>query len=955
MISIELRERFEKLGATVETSAHLRKIEADELLLTVGGTAEVYLCRIDDDGHLGRRTFLYEAGPHGSLIFGEQTEDGFCLLAVPGHLTEFVILRGDAIENLFSQSVELLVEPIAGWLERTTAPIILSPLPILAHQVTNETNVTVRGTSRYYSRKPFWTEVVSGRAKLLEKGPYQTSESLMLPVVTSCWIVADDGTELRLLDFAGGLAHPTALASLRAYHQAVLKLLVSHQEQQTEIDSERIQTRAEVDHDTDKRAWTHLSQVLTGEKREVIHQRTESEPLLAACRLVGQSMDISIEPSLRASANDPIDDIARASNLRLRRVKLEKGWWKLDAGSLVGHLKEDGRPVALLATGAGSYELRDPKDGSKVRVDATVAEKLEPIAAMFYRRLPDRPIGVKDVFALALLGSGRDLVALMVLGAATGVLALAGPIATKFLFNEILPSGQLVYLDQLMWGLLLVALCNMAFMFSYSTALVRFGGRFSSDMATSVFDRLMTLPMPFYRRYAIGDLAQRGLGISRMRELVTGGTMTKIISSVFALTSFVLLVIYDWKLSLMAGFLLLLNLVFSTRAGLLQLKYRRKAAFRSGQVNAILYQILGGLPKLRVAGAESRFFAYWAQRFAQQMDNEYKAGSIGVAVSVFNTAFPLVSNFLVFAYVGLTHQHIATGTLLGFMAAYIQCSVAIANLSDSAAEVSEALPQLERTTPILEAIPEKDEQKIDPGELSGTIELSNVSFRYNEEQGKVLNQVNLRVHPREFVALVGGTGAGKSTVLNMLLGFDQPDSGSVFYDKKDLHMLDVQAVRQQIGVVLQDGRIAKDTVYRNVAGGRPLESEQVWEALRMVGLDLDIEAMPMGLDTVISSETFSGGQSQRLIIARAIVSRPRIIFFDEATSALDNQTQAIVSRSLEQLNAARVVIAHRLSTIRNADRIYVFDKGHVVQSGTFDELGAQDGIFAELMARQQAP
>lgn len=289
------------------------------------------------------------------------------------------------------------------------------------------------------------------------------------------------------------------------------------------------------------------------------------------------------------------------------------------------------------------------------------------------------------------------------------------------------------------------------------------------------------------------------------------------------------------------------------------------------------------------------------------------------------------------------------------MAAYIQCSVAIANLSDSAAEVSEALPQLERTTPILEAIPEKDEQKIDPGELSGTIELSNVSFRYNEEQGKVLNQVNLRVHPREFVALVGGTGAGKSTVLNMLLGFDQPDSGSVFYDKKDLHMLDVQAVRQQIGVVLQDGRIAKDTVYRNVAGGRPLESEQVWEALRMVGLDLDIEAMPMGLDTVISSETFSGGQSQRLIIARAIVSRPRIIFFDEATSALDNQTQAIVSRSLEQLNAARVVIAHRLSTIRNADRIYVFDKGHVVQSGTFDELGAQDGIFAELMARQQAP
>jgi ATP-binding cassette subfamily C protein len=335
------------------------------------------------------------------------------------------------------------------------------------------------------------------------------------------------------------------------------------------------------------------------------------------------------------------------------------------------------------------------------------------------------------------------------------------------------------------------------------------------------------------------------------------------------------------------------------------------------------------------------------------MDFEYRAGNLGVAVSVFNTAFPVVSSLLLFGYVGLAHDQIATGTLLGFMAAYGQCTAAIAALSDSASEISAALPQLERTAPILAAVPEKDELKIDPGELSGAIELSNVCFRYNPDQAKILSRVSIKVEPREFVALVGGTGAGKSTVLNLLLGFDRPESGSVFYDKKDLSMLDVQGVRQQIGVVLQNGRIVKDTVYSNIASGRPISVEQTWEALTMVNLEADVQAMPLGLDTVISPETFSGGQAQRLLIARAIVSRPRIIFFDEATSALDNQTQAVVSRSLEHLNAARVVIAHRLSTIRAADRIYVMSEGQVVQVGNFDELSAVPGLFAELMARQQ--
>lgn len=952
MNAIQLKARFVELGATPD-ALKLRLIAADEAILLVGGYAEVYLCQVSPDGEIGRRTFLYQAGPSCSLILGETTREGYRLVAMASGLVDVLVLQGDAVSKLFSESGELLIEPILAWMERLTSRVEIAPLPIMAHLLSEGEKVVARGVSRYYGKKPCWIRILKGSARQLEEGPLREAGPLMIPLLASCWCVAEDGSELVSVDFEQGMAEPAALDSIRRYHSGILQRIVIEKEHHAELDRQRIQTRADVDDDTSKRAWKQLARVLKREKLVPIHQKTTSEPLLAACKLVGKAMKVDIEPSPRGSATDPLDDIARASNLRLRRVKLPSQWWRLDGGPLVAFRKSDGSPLALLPPKAGVYDLRDPKDDSKVRVDAAVADTIEPVAAMFYRRLPDRSIRVKDVFKLALIGSGHDLLQLIVLGALIAILALAGPIATKFLFDEILPTGQLIYLRQLLAGLLAVALCSMGCLFSYSTTLVRFGGRFSSDLATSVFDRLLTLPMPFYRRWAIGDLAQRALGITKVRELATDGTLTNVISSVFALSSFSLLVFYDARLSILAGGLLVLNLIFSTRIGLEQLMQQRKAAFRSGQVNALLYQILGGLPKLRVAGAESRFFAYWAQRFALQMDNEYRAGSLSVALSVFNTAFPVASTFLIFAYVGLTHSIIATGTLLGFLAAYAQCSVAIANLSQAATEISEALPQLERTSPILKEVPEKDEQKIDPGELSGAIELSNVVFAYNDEQGKVLNGVNLEVHPREFVALVGGTGAGKSTVLNMLLGFDQPLSGSVFYDKKDLRMLDVQAVRQQIGVVLQNGRIVKDTVYRNVASGRSLSTEQVWEALRLVGLDEDIQAMPSGLDTVISAETFSGGQAQRLMIARAIVTRPRIVFFDEATSALDNQTQAIVSRSLEQLNAARVVIAHRLSTIRKADRIYVFDKGRVVQAGNYEELAAVEGLFADLMARQQ--
>jgi ABC-type bacteriocin/lantibiotic exporter with double-glycine peptidase domain len=265
------------------------------------------------------------------------------------------------------------------------------------------------------------------------------------------------------------------------------------------------------------------------------------------------------------------------------------------------------------------------------------------------------------------------------------------------------------------------------------------------------------------------------------------------------------------------------------------------------------------------------------------------------------------------------------------------------------------VPMLEKLNPILAADPEEHAGKADPGELSGKIAFSRVSFRYGEDGPLVLSDVDLSVEPGEFVAIVGPTGSGKSTILRLLLGFESPASGTVLYDGQDLSELDIGAVRRQCGVVLQHGALLAGDIKANIVGSTNHTLDDAWDAARMAGIAGDIAAMPMGMHTVLSegTNTLSGGQRQRVMIARALVSRPRIVLFDEATSALDNPTQKVVAESTRQLNATRIVIAHRLSTITDADKIIVMDGGRIVQQGQYDQLMADaDGLFARLARRQ---
>jgi ATP-binding cassette subfamily C protein len=425
------------------------------------------------------------------------------------------------------------------------------------------------------------------------------------------------------------------------------------------------------------------------------------------------------------------------------------------------------------------------------------------------------------------------------------------------------------------------------------------------------------------------------------------------LTGVFSIFNVFLLFYFSAPLAVIVVLTVSAAFAVSILAGYRRLLQQRVLADVEGQISGMVFQFLNGISKFRAAGVENRAFTEWARRFSVQRQLSFHAGLINNRLTVFNSIFPILAAMLIFAF-ALQDTEMTTGTFLAFFAAFTQFLLAVLTLSNALVVLFEVVPTYERLKPITTSTPEVDETKASPGTLTGEIEISRVSFRYTADGPQILHDVSFQIQAGEFVAIVGPSGSGKSTLLRLLLGFEQPEAGALYLDGQDLNNLDITAVRQQLGVVLQNGQVMTGDIFSNIIGVANLTLEDAWAAAEVAGLKYDIENMPMGMHTLVSEggSTLSGGQRQRLLIARAIARKPRILFFDEATSALDNQTQAAVSSSLENLDATRIVIAHRLSTIINADRIFVMDKGRIVQQGKYADLIREPGLFADLARRQ---
>jgi NHLM bacteriocin system ABC transporter ATP-binding protein len=531
------------------------------------------------------------------------------------------------------------------------------------------------------------------------------------------------------------------------------------------------------------------------------------------------------------------------------------------------------------------------------------------------------------------------------------------PQATALLVDHVIPATDYDLLTHLGLGLLAAASGAAIFRYVQGRTTMRVETAADSVTQAAVWDRLLKLRLSFFRRYATGDLQSRVTAVSQIRAYLSGTALGTLFSGVVLLLNLFLLLYYSPALALVALAVAAVSAAVTLTSGALILRYSRTALELQGRFFGLMVQLVNGIAKLRVAAAEERAFATWAAQYARLLGLELRQRRIQDRVQLANIALSALGAIVLFAFAvrllgdggGLT-----TGVFLAFHVAYGTFIGAIVSLSNTVTDVMATAVLRERARPILEATPEVQETRTDPGRLEGRIEMEHVDFRYDAEGPAVLEDVSLVAEPGQFVALVGPSGSGKSTVLRLLLGLESPSAGGITYDGQDLAGIDVHAVRRQIGVVLQDGRINAGSLFDSIAANARITLEDAWEAARATGFADDVTAMPMGMHTIVSEggTNLSGGQRQRLLLTRALVQRPRMLLLDEATSALDNRTQSVVAESLERLAVTRVVVAHRLSTIRRADRIYVVDRGRIVEQGRFDDLAGAGGLFSRLMARQ---
>ncbi|MDQ1050579.1 NHLP bacteriocin export ABC transporter permease/ATPase subunit [Streptomyces sp. V4I2] len=680
----------------------------------------------------------------------------------------------------------------------------------------------------------------------------------------------------------------------------------------------------------------------------------------AACKLVARAAGIPLADPAQSGTEsdrlDPVERIALASRVRTRSVRLDGRWWRDNVGPLVGHRALSGAPVALLWRRSG-YVSVHPATGRETPIEKANAEEFEPRAVMFYRPLPDRPLTPLGLLRFSMRGTGGDLTNLVISGLVTVAIGALVPIATGKVLGEFVPKAQTHLIVQVCLAVMISSVVAAAFMLMQNLTMLRLEGRIESTLQPAVWDRLLRLPTKFFTERSTGELASAAMGISAIRRTMAGLGPVIAQSVTVGAMNLGLLFWYSASMALAAiGMLVVIAAIF-LGLGLWQVRWQRRLVVLGNKLNNQAFQTLRGLPKLRVAAAENYAYAAWASEFARSRELQQKVGRIKNLTAVMGAVYlPLCTLLMFMLLAGPARGAMSAAAFLTFNTSVTMLLTAVTQLTGSFVSAVSALPLFEEIKPVLEAAPEVRTASTRPGPLSGGIEARRLSFRYSDDGPLVLDDVSFDVRPGEFVAIVGPSGCGKSTLLRLLIGFDRPVSGSVLYDGQDLAALDQSAVRRQCGVVLQHAQPFTGSILDVICGTEPYTPEEALAAAEMAGLAEDIKRMPMGLHTIVSgSGAISGGQRQRLMIAQALIRRPRILFFDEATSALDNETQRTVIESTKALNATRIVIAHRLSTVLDADRVIVMEDGKVAQQGPPAQLLADTGgRLHELVRRQLA-
>ena len=650
-----------------------------------------------------------------------------------------------------------------------------------------------------------------------------------------------------------------------------------------------------------------------------------------------------------------LDYLLSSSDIMYRKVTLEPGWSRDAMGVMITNLKESGAVITVLRNGAGVYIYRDPVTGRQMRVTKIEEKKIGNEAYCFYRPLPLRQITLRDLIRyMTDTIDSWDVASFIIASMVVTLVGMLLPKLNHILMGEVITYGSYQLLGAVLSFMFFATVSNFLLSIIRQLVLSRLQVKLSINVQAAAMMRVLSLPADFFKSYSSGELSQYLAYMNSLCNTLVSSIFSTAITGVFSLVYLTQIFQYAKSLVIPSLVVTVSTLALSLAANMAQAQINKEMMELNAQEKGLTYALIGGVEKIRLSGAEKRVFAKWMDLYTKGADLKFNPPVLVKLQRVFTTAITLTGTIVMY-YIAVKTK-VSVADYYAFNTAYAYISSALGAITSVAMTAATVKPSLELIRPLLDAEPEKHEGRESVASITGNIELSHVTFRYEKEGRKIIDDLSLKIPARQYVAIVGKTGCGKSTLLRLLLGFEKPESGTIFYDRKDIQTLDLGSVRKRIGTVLQEGELFGGSIYENITISAPdLGLKEAWEAAEIAGIADDIRAMPMGMSTVLQEGGggISGGQKQRIMIARAVAPKPKLLLLDEATSALDNITQKQVSDALDRMRCTRVVIAHRLSTIRHCDRILVMDQGRIVEDGKYEQLIEKGGVFAELVERQR--
>lgn len=942
----------------------IRLEDPETVWFVESGALDVFIVEDQDKMAASNLKHMLRAGP-GRLVFGIGESEEHSLAAVgkglPGSILHFLSL--DTL--LQGGFVDLLVDQVDIWIMELTAavardiPTLHFPNATLNPGDSLELDAGDTISSRH---DVVWTRCRAQVSSFLDTEEPDWSRSGWLALTPQSWLTALTPGSASSTDSRTLLDDAQLFPALAEYHALLLRAeRTNHDLAQADLANQEI-ARTNYSHFDKARALQDLYGTLS--QKHTANGTTRDSAQLAALTEIGRHEGIIFQaPPKRATGQEDagasLDEILLASNVHRRAVHLdtEERWWRGDSGAMLAFRKNDGGCVALVPGPRGRYRMIDPETGRSEVCGKETARVLESKAWLFYPPLPgDEQVGPWNVLRFAAYGMAGNFSRFIAAGLLASILTLAPAVAIEHIADEIVPVSFVSALILTVLALIAAAVTGALLQMLQGTALMHVEAQAATRATSAIWSRLLALPPAFFKRFTAGDLMIRAMAFQSLRDHISGVVANSVLSLMFLIPAFFLMFFYDPLLGWISFAIGAGAIAVAVVLGMLQTDPQRQLFTASRKLTGNLLTFINGMHKLRLNHAEDHAIASWARNYRKQKMAELDASRLSNYFIAFSTAVPVLASGVIFAVAVLRGpDSISIGDFLAVFAILMIFCAAILRFGQSFEAIATIIPSFEQVKPILQELPETQETANPSHELHGRIHFDQVSFRYAEDSPLVLDQITIHAEPGEFVAIVGESGAGKTTLLQLALGLEKPLAGAVYYDTRDLAYLNSRAMRQQIGLVLQDGVLMPGNILENIVGSLSgLTTEDAWRAAKLAAVDGEIAAMPMGMFTILgdNENIFSGGQAQRIQIAAALAKRPRIVFFDEATNWLDTENQAKIIENLENLVATRIVIAHRLSTIRKADRIYVLQSGKIVQKGRFEELFSTEGYFRQLMLRQ---